>query len=185
MKRSRQAFEDFMKRRPVLDLIEPDFICAEIGVWKGYLSWQILKKNPRELYLIDPWVSQSYVERWYNIKQSEMDKIYHKVVDKYKDHANVHIIRDYSANVEFTTEFFNWVYIDGDHSYLNVLEDLRHYYPLIKEGGFLCGDDYGWHDKHHENNPELSGGPKRAVDEFTTKYNLSLTVDGSQFIIAK
>ena len=47
----------------------------KIGVWKGYLSWQILKKILEEIYLIDPWVSQSYVERWYNIKQSEMDKI--------------------------------------------------------------------------------------------------------------
>mgnify|MGYP001280022273 CR=1 FL=1 len=185
MKRSRQAFEDFVKRRPVLDLIKPDFICAEIGVWRGYLSGQILKKNPKQLYLIDPWVSQSYVARWYNIEQNKMHEIYRGVVGRYKDYANVHIIRDYSVNVEFTAGFFNWVYIDGDHSYLNVLEDLNHYYPLIKNGGFLCGDDYGWHDKHHENKPELFGGPKRAVDEFTNKHNLSLTIDGNQFIIVK
>ena len=185
MKRSRQAFEDFMKRRPVLDLIEPDFICAEIGVWRGYLSQHILKKSPKQLYLIDPWVSQNYAGRWYNIEQDRMDEIYHEVVDKFKDCANVDIIRDYSLNAEFTDGSLNWVYIDGDHSYLNVLEDLRHYYPLIKNGGFLCGDDYGWYDKHHEDKPELFGGPQRAVDEFTNEHNLSLTIDGNQFIIVK
>lgn len=185
MKRSRQAFEDFMKRRPVLDLIEPDFICAEIGVWRGNLSHQILKKNPKKLYLIDPWVCQNYVERWYNIEQDKMDEIYRGVVDRFKDNPSVDIIRDYSLNTEFTAGFFNWVYIDGNHSYLNVLEDLKHYYPLIKNGGFLCGDDYGWHDKHHENKPELFGGPERAVDEFTNKHNLSLITDGNQFIIVK
>ena len=37
-------------RECILDLIEENFICAEVGVWKGEFSRQIISKNPSKLY---------------------------------------------------------------------------------------------------------------------------------------
>ncbi len=34
------------------------------------------------------------------------------------------------------------VYIDGDHSYEGIVTDLQCWYPKVREGGILSGDDY-------------------------------------------
>lgn len=47
------------------------------------------------------------------------------------------------------------VYIDGDHTYESVRDDIKAWLPKIRKGGILAGHDYGasWH------------GVKKAVDE--------------------
>jgi cephalosporin hydroxylase len=68
----------------------------------------------------------------------------------------VHRLAAAEAAAEFADEYFDWIYIDGNHQYEFVLLDLESYYPKVKAGGFLVGDDYGvegwWH-----------GGVTRAV----------------------
>ena len=59
------------------------------------------------------------------------------------------------------------VYIDADHSYQAVREDIALWYPRITPGGALCGHDY-YQEKHWP-------GVKRAVDEFIAREQLSLT----------
>lgn len=42
---------------------------------------------------------------------------------------------------------FDFVYLDGDHSYEGIKEDLRVWWPLVRSGGVLCGHDWvkdGW-----------------------------------------
>ena len=160
-------------------------VCAEIGVWKGEFSEHILKKRPLKLHLIDPWVHQDFPVddpaklRIYCCEQKEMDRIYNDVVKKFEEDEAVEIHREFSNRVIFPKEYFNWVYIDGNHSYENVLEDLRHYRPFVKSGGFLCGDDYGSNDS----DPYSNGGPERAVREFTEETGLGVEINGSQFCI--
>ena len=161
-----------------LTKIKVNDICAEVGVWKGNFSSRILERNPKALHLIDPWVSQDYTGRWYSCPQQKMDKIYQRVVNKFKEDDRVIIHRNFSTEPPFPARFFDWVYIDGNHSYPAVLKDLEFYSRHVKRGGFLCGDDYGWTDK------SCTKGPKVAVDEFTTKYNLPLEVKRNQFIIS-
>jgi len=36
---------------------------------------------------------------------------------------------------------FELIYIDGNHSYSNVSEELKRYSELLKPGGLICGDD--------------------------------------------
>jgi cephalosporin hydroxylase len=47
------------------------------------------------------------------------------------------------AAAEFADEYFDWIYIDGNHQYEFVLLDLESYYPKVKAGGSIVGDDYG------------------------------------------
>lgn len=154
---------------PLLKIKEDD-ICAEIGVWKGYNACKILKQEPRELHLIDPWAHQDYEGRWYSVEQKKMDDIYENVCDSFKEEDRVYIHRGFSKDVIFPNEYFDWIYIDGNHSYSSVLEDLNHYRPFMKRSGFMCGDDYGWKDRHCDK------GPKAAVDEFTKINNLKLEI---------
>lgn len=163
-----------MSRKP-LDFIKTGDVCAEIGVWKGDFSSEILNKKPSQLHLIDPWAEQ-YENRLYSIPQPEMDAVYNFVKDKFNDNPGVIIHRNYSTKVELDV-LFDWVYIDGDHNYESVKKDLEFYYKLIKPGGWLCGDDYGWADKN------CLKGVKPAVDEFCKNNNLPVKIYGTQYVI--
>lgn len=48
--------------------------------------------------------------------------------------------KEYSKKVK--DKSLDVVYIDGNHSYESVSEDLELWYDKIKRGGFLCGHDY-------------------------------------------
>lgn len=155
--------------------IKKSDVCAEVGVWRGDYSSEILKCQPKKLYLIDPWVHQDYpwVE-W--AKGQRIIDAYNHVENKFKNQSNVSIQRKNSTDVYFGKEYLDWVYLDADHSYDSVLNDLKHWYPQIKKGGFLCGDDYGW-------SHELTKGPQPAVDEFVELNNLKIEIEHTQFVI--
>lgn len=46
------------------------------------------------------------------------------------------------AAEDFPDEYFDWVYIDANHQYDFIREDLKIYYKKVKRGGFITGDDY-------------------------------------------
>lgn len=158
-----------------LEKIKNDDICAEIGVWRGDFSQKILDLGPKELHLIDPWVHQDF--EWVKLaKGQKIIDAYNYVRERFSENQNTIIHRKNSTDAFFGEQYFDWVYIDADHSYDSVLADLNHWYPQVKKGGFLCGDDYGWSHK-------LTRGPKPAVDEFSKKYGLRLETSHMQFVI--
>lgn len=61
---------------------------------------------------------------------------------------------------------YDFVYIDGSHWTVNVLEDAVHAFRLLKRGGIMAFDDYLWDD------PEWNqqGRPKEAIDAFLWIY---------------
>ena len=121
-------------------------IGAEIGVYKGSYSSQMVNyfKNRGfeiELYLIDPWkIDQNYKE----YGTDDLNIAYEIVKNKFKNNHNVKIIRldSYNASIKFENEHFDFVYIDGNHDYNFVKQDLNIWFPKLKNKGFLFGDDY-------------------------------------------
>lgn len=59
-------------------------------------------------------------------------------------------------------------YIDADHAYEAVRDDIAVWYPKVAVGGALCGHDY-----HAATN--VWPGVRRAVDEFVAQHRLTLT----------
>lgn len=131
--------------------LKPGDIGAEIGVNHGAFSYHVLLQNaPKKLYLIDPWLCSIHDSQG-NMKptlkgQQYCDRVYAKVCDLFAPFKNVEILRYRSEDVFFLfeDEYFDYVYIDGEHSYKAVSRDLNNYFPKIKIGGYLIGDDYGW-----------------------------------------
>jgi len=174
------------KRDFLFDILPKNCICAEIGVWKGEFSQKILNHlNPKKLYLIDKWRFESkYDHSWYGgleaKNQQDMNDIYDKVVQKFRFETRIKILAMTSsdASATFSENYFDFVYIDGNHLYEFVKQDLELFYSKIKNDGFIVGDDYGvngwWND-----------GITKAVNEFVETNLLILSVKNNQFIIEK
>ena len=59
----------------------------------------------------------------------------------------------------FDNEFFDWIYIDTDHSYETTYKELNSWSSKIKQDGVIAGHDY----------MEYFEGCKKAVDEVVGK----------------
>lgn len=99
--------------------------------------------------------------------RSEAENQYILLNDLYKSDENVEIIKAFSNDEtvvdKFEDEFFNVIFIDGDHSYEGCLEDLEKWWPKVKSGWILCGHDYC----------KNQFGVKKAVDEFRSRDEIS------------
>jgi len=116
---------------------------AEIGVCHGVLSESILSNNMDcKLYCVDPYISYSEYEDSCNNEVG--DKLHNEVKkrlhDKFGD--RVKFVRKYSVEGAKEVESdLDFVYIDGNHKYSYVMDDLRSWYPKVKESGIIIMDD--------------------------------------------
>ena len=166
---------------------EKPLIGAEIGVASGKHAKQILNfLNIKQLVLVDPWKVYSDVWQVDNTSPKGLDKFddifhennYKKTVKKFSNNPKVKIIRDYSVNAAkmFDDKYFDFVYLDGDHSYEGVKKDLDSWYPKLKKFGVMCGDDYG-----NMHLPVIE-----AVSEFVYEHKLLVTCsEDKQFWFVK
>jgi hypothetical protein len=69
------------------------------------------------------------------------------------------------------------VFLDGDHSPEGVLNDLNIFYDKVKDGGLLCGHDYGG----FFGSERSVVGVKPAVDQFVEKNNLTCYITEPDF----
>lgn len=126
-------------RKELLEYL-PYGVGAEIGVWEGNFSEYLLNKAT-ELHLIDPWLSQPEFEGWaYAGKsQKEMDNMFSRVIERFSDLVTIH--RDFSYKVlpKFPDQYFDWIYIDGNHDYDWVKSDIE---LSLQKAKLVCGDDY-------------------------------------------
>ena len=148
-------------------------VIAEIGVFRGDFSQRISKLSlPKELHLIDPWEyieGREYPDSVHQEKnvQKNWDCAYNTVLRLFMSeikHKQVHVHKGYSFDVlnEFPNAYFDWIYLDANHSYSSVKRDLELCARKVKPAGLICCDDY------IERNPSDSFeyGTVEAVNEF-------------------
>jgi len=148
---------------------------AEIGVWAGTLSRFIYSRwLGKKLHLIDRWKETDDYKDILNKPQLEQDALYEKVKETFGDRDDVNIIRAESLEAvkQFKDGQLDWVYIDADHA--RAKEDLEAWYPKVRVGGLIAGDDYI--DEIGKNGVFKV---KSAVDAFVAKhgYELKLSAD--------
>lgn len=156
---------------------------VEVGVAEGEFS-KIISKQWKfsKYFLIDSW--QHFASEVYNdinnVSDEEHKRRHLAVMDHFKDNSNVIIVRQFSAHAAlmFSDNSLDWVYIDANHKYEAVKQDLALWFPKIKHNGILSGYDY-IKDEHYKGMGEF--GVKRAVDEFVEKFNLMLYTTKENF----
>ena len=154
---------------------------AEIGVQKGAFSEHLLRYwRGDALYCIDPWLHfnpAEYVERNDNVADEIHEDHYHETVKRLKRFGSrAQIIRAPSkeAALKFENHSLDFVFIDAQHHYEAVKEDIRIWHPKIKSNGLLCG-----HDWLLDYGPPLFG-VKKAVVEFIEQSGLELVISADR-----
>lgn len=118
---------------------------AEIGVFqgRGTALWnvELINRNLNyEYYAIDHFLGseEHYRMNYFPICKSNLKPIKSKISLINNDSI--------SQASKFEDNYFDIVYIDAAHDYELVKKDLEAWFPKIKQGGIICGDDYvdGW-----------------------------------------
>ncbi len=144
-----------MSISPILDRLKNHFnkneiIALEIGARYGESSTLIINNlNIKEYIIVDPYTSyDEYTQDGFNkiIKNNE-DNIYIETKNSlFKIHNNIKFFRTFSNDTNTLNQIENnsldLIFIDGNHTYKYVLEDLENYYPKLKKDGIICGDDF-------------------------------------------
>lgn len=117
---------------------------AEIGVEQGIYSEIILKKNPQaKLISVDCW--EAYEGYRDHMEQEEMDKLYQITKDRLAPFGErSEIIKGYSMDVakQFAPESLDFVYLDANHEFVHVVNDIAVWESKVKVGGIIAGHDY-------------------------------------------
>lgn len=139
----------------------------EIGTFYGANAisvHQTYAAHPQsEIHCIDPWLDyddySEYIGEQQNIYTQCMKNLLNtKCMDKFTIH------RGFSHKIipSFADDYFDIIYIDGNHEPDFIIEDAVLSFRKLKAGGMLIFDDYGW------------GGDdmcKCAIDAFNQSYH--------------
>lgn len=151
-------------RRTLLESLPDTYIAGvEVGVRTGwYLRYILEYTSMKEVYGVDPWEQNpQLMKRW--------DEAYESAVKLTKPYGDrVKLLRGWSPEItsEFHDDYFNFIYIDAEHTYDAVKKDVNSWWTKLKKGGIMAGHDYGWETV------------KKAVDEFVEEKNVNLYMTG-------
>ena len=175
-------------RQKMLDEVMPKGgRCAEIGVWEGDFSAEILNfTQPRELVLIDPWdllapMSEDHTHSQHS-SATLMRQKYEQVTSILGRLQNCVVRKGFSAEVleTYPDNYFDWVYIDGNHMYDFVLQDILVSARKVRPGGIIAGDDLFW---KRDERMHVREAMREALQQLGGEFQQ--TRRGAQFIIRK
>lgn len=125
-------------------------VYVEVGTcWGGFADFLLTECPLTTLVCVDPYKvfpDGVYHDTLNYQPQNDLDAKY-KIVEirltKHPSKKPVKMLRltSYAAAHLIKNETLSFVYIDGNHCYNEVLKDLVLWWPKIKKGGYLCGDD--------------------------------------------
>ena len=134
-------------------------IGVEIGVYKGENAIEMLANCPALfLFLVDNYdrITKDAAGT-YPYTSEEMKLVKAEAIQLLQSFNNRYMFIFKSSNEavkEFNDLFFDYIYIDGDHRYEQIKQDLDFWYPKLKLGGIFAGHDFN------------EGGVNKAVNEW-------------------
>lgn len=140
----------------LIDIVKPSLI-IEVGSWKGASAVHMANlakvHNPNvEIVCVDTWLGS--VEHWdqmsntINFKHGRLD-IYEQFLSNVVRKELQNTITPFPIDSSNAYEWFkkkgikaDLIYIDAGHEYAAVRADLIAYSEILKDGGYLLGDDF-------------------------------------------
>lgn len=138
---------------------------AEIGVYKGVNARNIVNTlNMKKLFLVDPYTPYSEIQEGFELE--DLIKAKDEALCACGVYPSCEFIFKPSveASKEVMDDSLDFVYVDGNHNYQAVIDDLNAWYQKVRVNGVLGG--------HNFHAPYF--GVCKAVLEFTEKNRLEL-----------
>jgi predicted O-methyltransferase YrrM len=125
------------------------------------------------LYSIDPWKHIEDGPYESGLSQKDLDDNHEIARSRLKDYGDRSIIirKKSDEAINDVPDEIDFVFIDGDHSFEQVLRDLRNYAEKVKKGGIVAGHDY----IHQE-------GVTRAVGKYFKDNTVNLGDDDTWYV---
>ena len=129
----------------IKDIEEP--VGVEVGVLTGRNLFYLLNNVPNlSIVGVDPYVPFEGGDKNSKYPKKVMDDMYHTVKAKAEKH-NCSMMR---MSSEIAVSFFkddtlDFVFLDGNHKYDYVVQDIKNWLPKIRKGGYLIGHDWQHH----------------------------------------
>lgn len=133
---------------------------AEIGVLSGSYAAELCKQNPSlHLICVDMWDLNP--SRYKGFRERK----YEQAVQTLEPY-NCHLLKGFSLDMVqyFTNESLDFVYIDANHHFDHVMQDIIQWGRRVRKGGIIAGDDYSAPDV------------KLAADAYATAHGWKLYV---------
>jgi hypothetical protein len=114
---------------------------AEIGVFEGEYSRYLLKFIPKlKLYGIDLW---DKYPTYKDFEKVTLQEAYKKALNNTKKY-DCELIKEWSheAVKRFKDESLDFVFIDGNHAYEYVVQDIALWSKKVRKGGIVYGHDF-------------------------------------------
>jgi predicted O-methyltransferase YrrM len=125
---------------------------VELGSMIGRSTRALADNAAGVVYAIDDWYGPREVhileedrKKFFNIFLKNMEGLEGKLLTIRANHRHL-------PSIDFCPDM---VFIDGDHDYYSVCEDIKFWHKRLDAGGLICGHDYG-----------LFEGVAKAVDKF-------------------
>lgn len=116
-------------RFKLLERLPKGGVCAEIGTDRSDFAKRILETcKPEKLYLFE----------------IDISRIHRPNIDTAVQKGQCEVIEGDSKETlaNFSSSFFDWIYIDGDHYYDGVKKDIELAAEKLKPGGMIVLNDY-------------------------------------------
>lgn len=182
--------------RNLIAKVRPEVI-VEVGSWKGQSTVNMaqackeLELNTK-IYCVDTWLGsiefreheKTYGSKWDRMLKHGYPQVYYQFLSN-MIHAGVIDMIEPVPNTSKDGAAFvpmaDLIYIDADHTYEGVKQDLISYWPKVKDGGIIFGDDYTLRAENARESDGYRPEVYRAVDEFVAEKGLNLTVLENNF----
>lgn len=166
---------------------------VEVGSWKGKSALNMarildaLPGHSWHMHCVDTWLGSR--EIWRNAQLRETNPRRHGYPQVYFQFLHNVFVSGFSPHItplpmasrhgaEVLRENgydAQLIYIDASHDYVDVRDDLIHFWPLLSPGGVMFGDDY-----------TAFSGVRCAVEEFALIRHLEVElVDGNFWVMRK
>lgn len=152
---------------PEIKKLGDNLVGCELGVSYGFNLVYFLDElhNISKVYAIDPYSPYDDGPGGY-VDQETIDKVkdlFLQNIEIYKHKVQFINLPSLDAHHDIPNNSLDYIFIDGDHSYKAVSNDIKFYYSKVKSGGIFAGHDYNLSDV------------KQAVSEFMQQQNVPLS----------
>jgi len=146
---------------------------VEVGTFKGEFSREIIKEWLGVLYMVDVWrpLGDEYLDA---SNHAQHASAYAETMENIKGSEDFGVMIRATSEVAadiFANESLDFVYIDANHAYDFVKQDIALWYPKVKKGGYLGGHDYIDLDWYSDPNFLPNGKDKHIWSQNMTFYH--------------